>query len=348
MLPSPADREASSGGRPPPYLRRRPERTLLYQLVEEYYPAFEAHLAAQGRDLPGYVRQECDVYLKCGRLEHGFLRVRCESCHAEHLVVFSCKRRGFCPSCGARRMAESAALLVDEVFPEVVNGSVDGCSVYDSGSVRSSVRFGNNFAICDGWQDDWAYAAKGADVALVVIGAWDVFDLQQDDGTYVFGTPEWDALFTANLNEGLDAMARELEIPAPPKPAWFWPAIAITAFLALFTGVSLYRRGASGWAWLFWGAVFTIIFGFFIDQQHGASHTLFAFSSITPWLLVPMFGIAFSLVPAAMWPALPLIVEEKRLGTAFGLTYWMQNLWWWAMALAAAVVAAGGDPTTVR
>ncbi len=33
-------------------------------------------------------------------------------------VAFSCKRRGFCPSCGARRMAESAALLVDEVLPE--------------------------------------------------------------------------------------------------------------------------------------------------------------------------------------------------------------------------------------
>ena len=50
-------------------------------------------------------------------LEHGFLRVQCESCHAEHLVAFSCKRREFCPSCGARRMIESAALLVDEVLP---------------------------------------------------------------------------------------------------------------------------------------------------------------------------------------------------------------------------------------
>jgi hypothetical protein len=46
------------------------------------------------------------------------LRVRCESCHAEHLVAFSYKRRGFCPCWGARRMAESAALLVDEVLPE--------------------------------------------------------------------------------------------------------------------------------------------------------------------------------------------------------------------------------------
>jgi len=75
-------------------------------------------MAAQGRPLPDYVRREFDDYLQCGRLEQGFLRVRCEFCHAEHLVAFSCKRRGFCPSCGARRMAESAALLVDEVFPE--------------------------------------------------------------------------------------------------------------------------------------------------------------------------------------------------------------------------------------
>ena len=112
------DREASSGVGAPVYVRHRPERTLLYQLVQEYYPAFKAHLAAQGRALPGHVEQAFEDYLKCGRLEEGFLRVRCEACHAEHLVAFSCRRRGFCPSCGARRMAESAALLVEEVFPE--------------------------------------------------------------------------------------------------------------------------------------------------------------------------------------------------------------------------------------
>jgi Transposase zinc-binding domain len=43
-------------------------------------------LAGQGRPLLDYVQQEFEAYLKCGRLEHGFLRVRCESCHAEHLV----------------------------------------------------------------------------------------------------------------------------------------------------------------------------------------------------------------------------------------------------------------------
>ena len=54
---------------------------------------------------------------QCGRLEHGFLQVRCADCHAQRLVAVSCKRRGFCPSGGARRMAEGAALLLDQVLP---------------------------------------------------------------------------------------------------------------------------------------------------------------------------------------------------------------------------------------
>ncbi len=46
------------------------------------------------------------------------LRVRCEQCHAEKLVAFSCKKLGFRPSCGVRRMAQTAALPADEVLPE--------------------------------------------------------------------------------------------------------------------------------------------------------------------------------------------------------------------------------------
>jgi hypothetical protein len=103
---------------PPGYSQHRPERTLLYQLVEQHYPALRELRAAADRPLPDFVQQEFDAYLKCGRLEEGFLRVRCEQCHAEKLVAFSCKKRGFCPSCGGRRMAETAALLADEVLPE--------------------------------------------------------------------------------------------------------------------------------------------------------------------------------------------------------------------------------------
>jgi len=62
--------------------------------------------------------EEFEAYLKCGRLEHGFLRVKCETCRHEKLVAFSSKRCCFCPSCGARRMVEIAAHLVDHILPE--------------------------------------------------------------------------------------------------------------------------------------------------------------------------------------------------------------------------------------
>ena len=100
------------------YERHRPEETPLYRIVETHYPRFLARLEAEGGSLPAFVKREFDDYLKCGLLENGFLRVKCDACSHEHLVAFSCKRRGFCPSCGARRMIESAAHLVDHVLPE--------------------------------------------------------------------------------------------------------------------------------------------------------------------------------------------------------------------------------------
>jgi hypothetical protein len=92
-----------------------------------------------GSGLPDFVREEFDAFLECGILAHGFLRLRCADCAPEKLVAcaasipglagnvpvaptpaaFSCKKRGFCPACGARRMVETAAHLVDYVIPRV-------------------------------------------------------------------------------------------------------------------------------------------------------------------------------------------------------------------------------------
>jgi len=98
------------------YRRHLPEQTQLYQLVERHDPEFKDMLSQQGKSLPFHVEKEFDEFLKCGRLEHGFLRVVFDDCKHEKLVAFSCKKRGFCPSCGRRRMAESAKLLVDDVL----------------------------------------------------------------------------------------------------------------------------------------------------------------------------------------------------------------------------------------
>jgi hypothetical protein len=107
--------------RPCEYRRRVPERTLLHRIVSEHLEPFLARVAesAGGRGLPRFVERELRAYLKCGVLEHGFIRVHCDDCGQDALVAFSCKGRGFCPSCGGRRMASTAAHLVDRVLPRV-------------------------------------------------------------------------------------------------------------------------------------------------------------------------------------------------------------------------------------
>ncbi len=100
------------------YNRHKPEETVLYKIIQKNWPSFQAQVEEDtGHPLPDFVIREFEEYFRCGILAHGFLRAQCESCHLEHLVAFSCKRRGFCPSCGARRMSETAAHLVDSVFP---------------------------------------------------------------------------------------------------------------------------------------------------------------------------------------------------------------------------------------
>ncbi len=100
------------------YERRRPEETLLYRVVHEHWPAFREFAEERG-GLPSFVTREFDDYLRCGILEHGLVHLCCERCGHAMVVAFSCKRRGFCPSCTARRMSDVAAHLVDEVLPEV-------------------------------------------------------------------------------------------------------------------------------------------------------------------------------------------------------------------------------------
>jgi hypothetical protein len=99
--------------------QRRPEATVLYQTVQHSLETFLARAAQRDRCVPRFVERELRAYLECGLLPFGFLRLRCEDCGHERLLAFSCKGRGFCPSCVGRRMSDTAAPLVDRVLPEV-------------------------------------------------------------------------------------------------------------------------------------------------------------------------------------------------------------------------------------
>lgn len=65
--------------------------------------------------------------------------------------------------------------------------------------------------------------------------------------------------------EALDKMARKLELPTRPRSAAEYIIPLVFVGLAIFTAVSLYRRGSSGWAWLMWGGVFVAVW--FILRQ---------------------------------------------------------------------------------
>jgi hypothetical protein len=60
------------------YHRHRPEQTALYAIIVEHYPRFVHEIERAGDHLPQLVSREFEDYLKCGLLEHGFLRVKCD------------------------------------------------------------------------------------------------------------------------------------------------------------------------------------------------------------------------------------------------------------------------------
>jgi hypothetical protein len=103
------------------YERRRPEQSRLHSVVREslltLFAAIEQGFASP---LPEFVRSELEGYVNCGVLARGFALLACPDCAEQKLVAFSCGGRGFCPSCLGRRMAQTAANLVDHVLPEGV------------------------------------------------------------------------------------------------------------------------------------------------------------------------------------------------------------------------------------
>ena len=92
---------------------------LLHQIVREGLPVFLDELEAADRSLPRFVMRQFERFMACGDVAEGFAWLHCDDCDHHRLVPFSCKGRGFCSSCGGRRMAEWAAHQVEHVLPAV-------------------------------------------------------------------------------------------------------------------------------------------------------------------------------------------------------------------------------------
>ncbi|MBQ9533089.1 MAG: MFS transporter [Prevotella sp.] len=111
-------------------------------------------------------------------------------------------------------------------------------------------------------------------------------------------------------------------------------AAAITPFLGNF----LDRKG-KGATMLILGALLMIV-----------CHLTFAFivpatqSVIITFAAIIVLGISFSLVPAALWPSVPKLIDEKLLGSAYALIFWIQNIGLYAFPMIIGSVIRSSNP----
>ena len=129
------------------------------------------------------------------------------------------------------------------------------------------------------------------------------------------------------LKYATDLMVNKYEVD--PELAGIIPSLLPlgTLFLTPFFG-NLYDRHGKGATIMLIGAVMLI-----------GVHALFALPLLNYWwfatIIMIVLGIAFSLVPSAMWPSVPKIIPEIQLGTAYALIFWVQN--WGLMGVPALI-----------
>jgi predicted RNA-binding Zn-ribbon protein involved in translation (DUF1610 family) len=102
---------------------------VLYRVVRDHLETFCLQSASLrgGEGLPRFVEEEFRVCLRCGWMAAGFARFPCAACGTDRLVAFSCKGRGFCPSCGPSAMLRavpSGAVAIVQRFGAALNLNV--------------------------------------------------------------------------------------------------------------------------------------------------------------------------------------------------------------------------------
>ncbi|HPE77635.1 MAG TPA: MFS transporter [Draconibacterium sp.] len=100
---------------------------------------------------------------------------------------------------------------------------------------------------------------------------------------------------------------------------------------------SIYDKKGKGASIMILGSVLLII-------VHVIFYLPFITSVVAAFFNVLLLGIAFSLVPSAMWPSVPKIIPERQLGSAYAVIFWVQNFGLWGIPLAVGIVLDKTNP----
>jgi len=195
-------------------------------------------------------------------------------------------------------------------------------------------------AYASGWREPLLVAIGFALVALVAATVYWVLE-RRAEPRYLLGRPlspdrvVWSDLWRFN------------------RSYWYIVGLCVTFYSVIFPfrstfaieyfqnahGLSLERAGEMN-GYVFLAAIFvTPLFGLLVDRLGRRSFFMVVGSllliAVFPvllytrwdlWVSTVLIGIAFSLVPAVLWPSVPYLVEERRLGTAYGLMTMLQNI----------------------
>ncbi len=150
----------------------------------------------------------------------------------------------------------------------------------------------------------------------------------------------------------------------------FITALCVTFYAAVFPflkyapdffhhkfGVSIKTAGDIASLLPYGTVLFTPLFGWFVDKKGKSAtlmiygslllifvHLMFSLTTFNVYILMVLLGIAFSLVPAAMWPSVAKIVPEHRIGTAYGAMFSFQNLGLFGVPILAGTVLDMTNP----
>jgi ribosomal protein S27E len=97
---------------------------VLFHYFDTFLAEYESRFEKEYGFLRPIIKEVVERYLDCGNPRCGFARVRCPDCGSEFLLHFSCRTRGFCPSCHAKRLEEWGEWMREELLLDVPHRQV--------------------------------------------------------------------------------------------------------------------------------------------------------------------------------------------------------------------------------
>lgn len=220
--------------------------------------------------------------------------------------------------------------------------------------------FNTSVQIAD-WTDAWRWSVWAGAIVMFVSFIFFLVYLMIDKNV------------DKDIKEGVEDKILIKDVLKLSSAFWFISILCVTFYSAIFPftnhatrfleikfGMSA-AKGAQYTSLIMTASmIFTPILGFLIDKfgKRGKimffgsiliipAHLLLGLTTLPPAISFLTLGVAFSLVPAALWPAIPILVKEKFLGSAFGIIAWIQmsglTLFPW---LAGKIVDLSGDKYT--